>query len=250
MKDSTMHDPWTDRLSEYLDDELAAAERVGLERHLAGCSNCQALLADLRAVTAIAAQAEDAPPAGDLWPAIAARIGVDSTVAGGAGPTPLTARASGSGADRTTSISSRRPHARFSFTLSQLAAAATVLMALSGGAVWFAATGRDDAPVTVAAPATSGAPSAAVFASDERPVYESAIADLEQALAGQLGQLDPATVLVLQRSLATIDEAIEDARAAIQRDPSNPYLHRHLDGTMRKKMEILRRAATVRRAGT
>ncbi len=33
-----MNDQWTDRLSEYLDGELADAERVALEAHLASCA--------------------------------------------------------------------------------------------------------------------------------------------------------------------------------------------------------------------
>ena len=43
-----MSDVWTDRLSEYLDDELPPGERVALEGHLAQCAECSATLADLR----------------------------------------------------------------------------------------------------------------------------------------------------------------------------------------------------------
>jgi anti-sigma factor RsiW len=230
MKDDTMHDAWTERLSEYLDEELSAAERAALEQHLAGCEACRAVLADLRAVTAIAGGAAPTPPARDLWPQIATRIGAASDVV---------------------PIATRRPRARVSFTLPQLAAAAGVLMAVSGGAMWFALGGVDPvAPVSSAAPEVRDATSPAVLAASERPSYESAIADLEQALAGSRSQLDTATVRVLERSLATIDRAIEEARSAVERDPANPYLHRHLDGAMRKKMDILRRAVTVRRAGT
>ena len=42
-----MHEEWTDKLSEYLDDELPAGERAALERHLAGCASCLAVLNDL-----------------------------------------------------------------------------------------------------------------------------------------------------------------------------------------------------------
>ena len=50
-----MHEEWTDKLSEYLDDELPAGERAALERHLAGCASCTAVLNDLKTVVARAA---------------------------------------------------------------------------------------------------------------------------------------------------------------------------------------------------
>lgn len=227
-----MGDSWTDRLSEYLDDELSARERAALEQHLAGCDDCRAVLADLRAVTAIAAGAAAAPPAHDLWPDIAARIGA---------PAPA----------GVVTLASRRARPRFSFTLPQLAAAAVVLMAISASAVWVAIGGpAADGPVASAPPAARPGAPAAVLTGNEQRSYEDAIAELEGALASNAGQLDTATVRVLERSLATIDRAIEDARVAVDRDPGNPYLHRHLDGAMKKKMDILRRAVTVRRAGT
>ena len=48
-------DRWMDRLSEYLDGELAPEERRELEAHLARCATCKRTLEDLRAVVARAA---------------------------------------------------------------------------------------------------------------------------------------------------------------------------------------------------
>src|SRR5690606_8966425 len=67
--------PWQDRLSEYLDGELDEAERSALEAHLEVCGECRETLQELRAVVALARSLEDRPPAVDLWPAIAERIG-------------------------------------------------------------------------------------------------------------------------------------------------------------------------------
>ena len=50
-------DPWTDRLSEYVDDELAPAERLQLEQHLLDCARCREIVDELREV---AAEAQDA----------------------------------------------------------------------------------------------------------------------------------------------------------------------------------------------
>ena len=69
------HDPWTDRLSEYLDGELAPAERAELDVHLRDCLGCRRVLGELRRVTLHAAALSDSSPARALWPEVAARIG-------------------------------------------------------------------------------------------------------------------------------------------------------------------------------
>src|SRR2546428_11887937 len=70
-----MTDQWTDRLSDYLDDELGRAERAALEAHLAGCAACRGVLDELRRVGAPAQTLEDRAPARDVWSGIAREIG-------------------------------------------------------------------------------------------------------------------------------------------------------------------------------
>ena len=45
-----MHDPWNDRLSEYLEGELSPTQARALEAHLAGCASCRDELEMLRRV--------------------------------------------------------------------------------------------------------------------------------------------------------------------------------------------------------
>jgi hypothetical protein len=68
-------DPWTDRLSEYLDDELDAAERAAVDDHLRGCAGCRAILDDLRRLQVRARSLRDRDPERDLWRHIAREIG-------------------------------------------------------------------------------------------------------------------------------------------------------------------------------
>src|SRR5207244_13548926 len=105
-----MKDQWTDRLSEYLDEELAAPERTALEAHLASCDGCRTTLDELRRVVTNARALDDRPPTADLWPAVATRIGLSSRA--------------------------RPVVRRFSFTVLQLAAASVALALLSGGSGW------------------------------------------------------------------------------------------------------------------
>jgi hypothetical protein len=75
--------------------------------------------------------------------------------------------------------------------------------------------------------------------------YDAAVDDLERVLAEGRGRLDTATVRVLEQNLAIIDRAIAQARRAVAADSSNLYLNSHLAETMRRKIDLLRQAATL-----
>src|SRR3989454_3793256 len=109
---ATMNDQWTARLSEYLDGEVTPAEQTALEAHLASCNACRTTLEELRRVVTNARALDNRPPAADLWPTVAARIGLSSRWL------------------------ARPVVRRFSFTVPQLAAASVVLALLSGSAAW------------------------------------------------------------------------------------------------------------------
>ena len=212
-----MKDQWTDRLSDYVDDEVAGAERAALEAHVAGCAACRGVLEELRRVVARAHALEDRAPARDLWGGIARQIG------GGR------ARA-------------RPPARRFSFSVPQLLAASVALVLLSAGGVWLTVARRPTvAPLEVARLA---------WASDPR--YDAAIAELQAALdAGRRsGRLDSATIRVVEHNLAVIDTAIVQARRALAADPGSAYLNHHLADTMRRKLELLRQATAIAGART
>ncbi len=214
-----MTDHWTDRLSEYLDGELDAADRAALERHLASCAECAATLADLRGVVARAAELQPRPPAADLWPGIAPQL------------------------DRVTPVVAPFPSRvarRVSFTMPQLVAAGLALMVTSGGAVWMLQRGGRATDIQAVAPANDVDPSTVPVALAD-PRYDEAIADLEQALTAGRGQLDPDTVKVIESSLAAIDQAIEQSRRALATDPANVYLHSHLAEARQRKLALLRR---------
>jgi anti-sigma factor RsiW len=231
---------WTDRLSDYLDNDLTAGERAAADAHLRECAACRATLDELRAVTARAHALADRTPVNDLWPGIAAAIGSDIT--------PLAPRRQ------------RAPTARrFSFSMPQLAAAAVLLMAVSGGAVWTLRNGGRAPEASVAAapvrsPATRGAlPGGSGVRPTEfttvRPTaeqsYDAAVADLEQVLKEGRGRLDDRTLQIVQKNLATIDSAVTQARRAVEQDPANAYLNSYLAHTMRRKIDLLRQVVAL-----
>ena len=210
-----MNDQWTYRLSEYIDGELDTTERAELEAHLATCGHCYSALADLRDVVARAKALTDREPAKDLWAGIRAGM----TPARDAVHPPI------------------RPSARrFAFSVPQLLAASIALALLSGGGVWMSLKSATPEPtVSTTRPRGLGTPVTWTSQADQ------AVAELEDALTRNETELDTATVRVVRQSLALIDRAITDARAALLRDPGNTYLNLHLANTMRRKVELLRR---------
>jgi anti-sigma factor RsiW len=213
----------TDRLSDYLDDDgMTPEQRAAIDSHLAVCGECRVALDELRAVVTRAAALTDRRPAAELWSGIAARLEPPAVVS----MRPLTRR--------------------FSFTLPQLVAASLALMVLSGGLVWVARSGdpRASLPPVVALEESAGSePTVAVTFADAQ--FDDAVADLEQALAKGRDRLDPETIRVIEASLSSIDEAIEQSRKALKADPANVYLNNHFAASRNRKLALLRRATAL-----
>jgi anti-sigma factor RsiW len=260
----TMHEEWTDKLSDYLDGELSEAESRAVDAHLRDCAHCAGVLNDLKRVVARAQAAGQAarPPQADVWGGIAERIDArraPAAAAGLDGPVGKVAAIRG-GASR-----------HFAFTLPQLAAAAALVAAVSGGIVWRvaqpvaqpfgAASGAADPANAAAEPAPTSDSVAQPFAaaSDDPDgtgvrvetvgladaQYDAAVVDLENALKAGRGKLDPSTIAVVEHNLQIIDQAISQAREALIGDPANTYLSSHLVEARRRKLDLLRRATAL-----
>ena len=225
-----MSDQWTDRLSEYLDGELDHPQRTALEAHLNECEACSRTLAELQRVVSRAQAIDDRPPANDLWPGIATRIGAS-----------------------TDDLSRRRsPPRRVSFTVPQLIAASLLLVAASAGLVRLLQRGERNVEPVAGTPAPRIQPTQANWSTRADTSADHAVAELRVALTeGQrTGRLNPVTVRKIEHSLAVIDTAIAEARRALVLDPNSTYLNHHLADTMRLKLEFLREANRIATART
>jgi hypothetical protein len=78
-----------------------------------------------------------------------------------------------------------------------------------------------------------------------RQTYDSEITTLHRALEARRGQLNPATVEIIEQNLSVIDEAIRQSRAALAADPNSRLLNDQLDRTLAKKTILLRAAALL-----
>ncbi len=226
-----MKDLWTDRLSEYVDGDLRQDDVVAIEEHLHGCDACRVTVDELRTVAARAAKLEGYEPETDLWPGIADRIRAAHT-----GETPVV------------DLATRR---RFTFTVPQLAAAAAVLLMAGASATFLAVrnTGPAGEPeIQAAIPANPEFLPAGMVAGGMP--YETAVAELAEALDEHRAALDPVTVLVLERSMAVIDSAIAEAQAALRQEPDDQYLNAHLAHSKQRKLELLTRAVNIATASS
>ena len=227
-----MTDPWTDRLSEYLDGELDQADARALDAHLDTCAHCRATLDELRAVAATAQALDDRDPEAELWNGIADRI-----------------RAAHTGETGVVDLAEHRSRRRVSFTVPQLAAAAAAVLTVGVSATVLSM--REPRMTTVAAvPPTAPTEFMPAGMVAGGAAYETAIRELAEALEDHRDALDPVTVLVLERSLAVIDSAIVEALEALRREPDDQYLNAHVAHSKQRKLELLTRAVHIAMASS
>ena len=216
-----MTDPWTDRLSEYVDGELDTVTRQALEAHLATCAECRATRAALERVVARARRVSYRDPARDLWGQI------EHTIVDGA---------------------QRSRRRRFvTVPVSRLVAAAAVVAVIAGGFAWTIASRRAASSAAIAArdsvtPLVTSPGSGPALAAAS---YRDAAADLERAFQAGRGTLRPETTRIIEENLRTIDRAIAQADSALRRDPGSAYLNQYLAATMQRKLKLLRRAVEI-----
>jgi predicted anti-sigma-YlaC factor YlaD len=195
-----------ERLDDYVDGALPAAQTREVEAHLQGCAACRQEEKALRNLLAVAAGlARETSPPRDLWPEIAERIRSERR---GIGSWPRWAAAA-------------------------LAAAAVVSIALLASVV-----GRQAPPVAPVAPTPVQAEK------DPLREAEADYARATSALLSALEQrrdLSPKTLASVRSNLDVIDQALGEVRAALAKDPANPELTRMLASTHRKKVDVLRR---------
>jgi hypothetical protein len=207
------------QLHDLVDDAVPAAERAALEAHLSVCVECAAQLRSLANLrTRLRALPLSIEPQADLLPGIRAR----------------TYRAS---------AWSRSRNTRWPF----LAAAAVLLCFLSSAVTLLVLRStRSEPPMSMVPAAVASAQLVALRATEAR--YLDAIEELRAALLRDQAVLEPETIRVLEQSLARIDQALADARAALAADPANAVLAEMLHANYEKKLDLLRRANLHARA--
>jgi hypothetical protein len=248
-------DGFADALADYLEGDASDGVRAFVEAHASSCTACRQLLADLQSMRVEAGALPQLAPSRDLWSDIAERIDA-----------------------RVIPMESPRIARR---TWLRPAAAAAALVVLTAGVTHYLTRASLSAPAArqiatrmpVAPPAATEptativstatevpnathagsrtTPALARLASAERvtdaadPVFASEISKLRKIVRERRSQLDPKTVAVLEQSIAVMDSAIAQSRAALEKDPASGFLATQLNHSLEKKVELLRTAALL-----
>ncbi len=223
-----MTDKWTDRLSDYLNGDLADEEHRALEAHLAHCEACRTTLEDLRGVVSWAKSHPGIAPAKDVWPEVSVAI-----------------RRAAPRQRHLDGVQLPRRSAWWPTTFPQALAAGIVIAVVAAGSWWI---GRQMVPAFVDGGAVSEAWRPATGPSTQSTIltaqkYSAAIAELERALIANGGRIDTTTVRIVKDKLAVVDRAIDEARAALAQDPNSEYLTKHFANMMQRKLALLRHVA-------
>ena len=270
-------DGFSDALADYLEGDASVSVRSAMDAHAASCPACAQLLADLRDVSTGAAALPLLTPSRDLWSGIAERIdarvipfeapvgarsvvrrtwlrpalAAAALVAVTAGITHYITRASlASPAAMQVAAASPKQAA--------LTPVPVAVTAEPSGAIPSTATERaPDRRVAQSSPKGGALPaqrrvsatvrlaSTATGADAADPVFNSEISKLRQIVRERRSQLDPKTVAVLEQSIAVMDSAIAQSRAALKKDPASGFLASQLNHSLEKKVELLRTAALL-----
>ena len=274
-------DEFAARLADYLDGELPDAARGAMAAHASSCAECSRLLSEIESLRLDAAALPRLDPSRDLWAGIAERIDArvlpldtsrTSRVAAvrrtwrhpavaaaalvlvTAGVTHVWTRASYETPAVAPSVSPRLAVA--SPVAVQPPAVSAVAPKVSSSATASAPSSRGVEPTTRLAEPRSGAqprltlvsrPTSAgrIMKTDVEPVYDREIVKLRAIVRERRSQLDPKTVAVLEQSIAVIDSAIAQSRAALGKDPASGFLATQLNHSLEKKVELLRTAALL-----
>ncbi len=268
MKPIVSCDAFADALSDFLERDLAEPRGAAMESHALSCNDCGPLLADLRKLRLDAANLPELAPSRDLWSGIAARIETPVVELGSArqvAPRRTVSRAwmglAAAGlvaiTASTTYLLTKHASGVVLPAASTTPAATTVATLGTPDSLVNRAAAPSNAPVSAAANAPAAVKSASpaprspaapvlALASNKlsaEATYDIEISRLRKIVDRRRGELDSSTVVVLEKNLKIIDDAIAQCRMALKKDPASAYLNESLTGALDNKVQLLRAAA-------
>lgn len=193
------------------DGEVVARDEEN--RHLASCAECRSTVSRVRSLLGAARSLpRDVAPPPEVWTQLRARVGRGSA-------------------------RSRRSWARG--WGGWVAAAASIVFIV--GAALLIPGGRGKGSVSTPTAPVRTSPAVARIELH----FAETLAELRASLAAQRTHYTPAAASVVDGTLAVIDTAIAETRAAITDDPENPVLVEILSAHYARKVELLQRATEL-----
>ena len=211
-----MTHPAFERLSEIAESGHEGGGLAGEEeaRHLASCADCRSTVSRVRSLlTAAKSLPRDVAPPPEVWSQLRARV------------------------DRS------RGRRASPWTRGRWIAAAASIVFIVGAALLIPGPGGRGKGSVHTAKARTVSSSPAIARVELH--FAGTLAELRESLDVQRAHHAPAAVRVVDHTLAVIDTAIAETRAAITDDPNNPVLVDILSSHYERKVELLQRAAEL-----
>jgi anti-sigma factor ChrR (cupin superfamily) len=255
-----------ERLADYMEGDLHGAERAAMDAHVARCAACGTLVADLRGIVAEAAALPAIEPPASVWAGIESRIATEVVPLAPRRRSISLVRAITAAAAMVLVTATVTYMATIRLNPANQSDRAGQQVVAQGSASPSTtsqptvtdplATGAREPDVSQPTRSSAGVPDASPVrtvsraertagrAADAAAVYDEEISRLRSVIRRR-EDLDPKTIAAIQRSLAVIDTAIAQARAAVAADPASAFLNKRLADAQNKKVELLRTAATL-----
>jgi len=214
-------------MSRSVDGELAGRRAARLERHLASCGECRALLEDLHRIVDGAAKLETPEPSEKVWRNI--RAGLASA--------ELRPAVEGVALEPRPLFGLGLPALRFA------GSATLAFVLLVTGVVVGLRLGRQ---ATLAGPEAGEKYTLAKLDEAER-YYQQAIRSLSDAFASAKGGLAPQVAEFFDRNLSVIDATIQACRAAVLEEPDDLEARDYLLAAYTQKVSLLDSALDLER---
>lgn len=210
----------SEALVDFVDGRLEPAAQRDVERHLDVCTNCAALVTDLRSIRAAAFMLDRREPAAATWAALQAKVAAEPGMKG-----------------RLLIMPSRANWPVW------LGAAAALVLATVIGLVPLMDRGQSDEAAPAATEVTVESVAAEFEAAETH--YQKAIDDLQTIANADTGELDPQVAAVLQKNLMVIDQAISESRAALKSQPASATAQDGLFDALKTKVALLQQTVEL-----
>jgi len=205
--------------SEYADGALDPGKSARLERHLESCPACRELVRDFQAMAWDSRRLEAPEVPAQVWTRIRARLRDGAAVQlGGGGKRPVFA---------TSPLGGRQV---------VFAAASLALIVIAVGALFFSLQKGKD--LVVEGPDQLEQRTLAKLDDAER-YYELAVRSLNEALAGDKGELSPQVTEMFKRNLEAVDAMIQACRQAVRKEPDNVQARDYLLAAYKEKIVLM-----------